>query len=258
MIPKAPFRAHALFVGQRIDLRSVDGDRIATAPLVVSLARGACAVVFRYGAVVLFGADANARSEFLNALQPAIGEAFDDPERDEADIAIDGERPDRVEDDVILLQEVSVERLQVVALVLARSLVLAEYEHELAQVFDSIEPLARDLQRQRRAGWRARELLRHIGGTLVIQHKMVGRVEVSDKPELLWENPKLERLFLRLSDEYELHERQIALDRKLQLIARTVNTLLDLVQNNRSLRVEWYIVLLILVEILLTLYSLFR
>ena len=34
-------------------------------------------------------------------------------------------------------------------------------------------------------------------------------------------------------------------------------TLLDLLQNRRSLRVEWYIVILIVVEIVLTLYELF-
>lgn len=48
-----------------------------------------------------------------------------------------------------------------------------------------------------------------------------------------------------------------ALNRKLELISRTVATLLEVVQNKRSLRVEWYIVLLILFEIVLTLYDMF-
>ena len=45
--------------------------------------------------------------------------------------------------------------------------------------------------------------------------------------------------------------------RKLELIGDTAQTLLDLLQNRRSLRVEWYIVILIVVEIVLTLYELF-
>jgi uncharacterized Rmd1/YagE family protein len=60
-----------------------------------------------------------------------------------------------------------------------------------------------------------------------------------------------------LEDEYELAERRLALERKLELTSRTVETLVDLLQNERALRVEWYIVLLIVLEIMLTLYQLF-
>jgi uncharacterized Rmd1/YagE family protein len=74
---------------------------------------------------------------------------------------------------------------------------------------------------------------------------------------VLWELPGLTRLFSRLEDEYEVAERRLALDRKLELIARTVATLVDLLQNKRALRVEWYIVVLIVIEIFLSLYQLF-
>ena len=47
------------------------------------------------------------------------------------------------------------------------------------------------------------------------------------------------------------------LNRKLELISRTAETVLELLQHRHSLRVEWYIVILIVVEILLTLYELF-
>jgi uncharacterized Rmd1/YagE family protein len=87
---------------------------------------------------------------------------------------------------------------------------------------------------------------------------MVGRVETGEKPELLWEHPELERLYVRLAEEYELRDRDRdrALDRKLDVISRTVETLLGLVQTRSSLRVEWYIVLLIVAELLLTTYPL--
>ena len=62
---------------------------------------------------------------------------------------------------------------------------------------------------------------------------------------------------MRLEDEYELRERHVALERKLDLISRTAETLLDLMQHKRSLRVEWYIVILIVIEILLTLYEIY-
>ena len=86
---------------------------------------------------------------------------------------------------------------------------------------------------------------------------MVGQVEVVDKPELLWEHPELERLYLRLEDEFEIRERHAALQRKFELVSRTAQTALEVLRNRQNLRVEWYIVILIVVEILLPLYQLF-
>ena len=84
---------------------------------------------------------------------------------------------------------------------------------------------------------------------------MVGRAEIGDKPELLWEHPELERLYQLLEAEFEVRDRLRAIERKLALAGRTVRTLVDLINARHSLRVEWYIVALIVVEILLTLYA---
>jgi uncharacterized Rmd1/YagE family protein len=90
-----------------------------------------------------------------------------------------------------------------------------------------------------------------------MQQTMVGRVEVGEKPEVLWERPDLERLYERLKDEFEVDERHRALERKLVLISRTAETGLDLLHNRSSLRVEWYIVILIVIEIVLLVWDMF-
>jgi uncharacterized Rmd1/YagE family protein len=125
----------------------------------------------------------------------------------------------------------------------------------MAAAFDLVEPLARGLETPRGGGRRLKELLRHIGGALLVQHKMIGRVEIQDKPDLLWDHPELERLYLRLENEYELAERSTVLERKLSLINRTAETALNLLQNRSMLRVEWYIVFLIVFEVLLYVYQ---
>jgi required for meiotic nuclear division protein 1 len=47
-------------------------------------------------------------------------------------------------------------------------------------------------------------------------------------------------------------------ERKLDLIARTAELLLILLQNRRTLRVEWHVVALIVFEILLTIFQIWR
>ena len=80
---------------------------------------------------------------------------------------------------------------------------------------------------------------------------------IAEKPDALWDRPDLERLYARLEDEYELKERVDALNRKLAVIAETANTLADIIDTRRSLRLEMIIVLLIAFEIVITFYQMF-
>ena len=96
-------------------------------------------------------------------------------------------------------------------------------------------------RRSGRAGLPGKVLLQHIGTVLQMQQKMVGRVETGESPELVWEHPELDRLYMRLAEEYELRERGRAIDRKLEIVSRTVETLLSVEQKRSSVRGEWYI-----------------
>jgi hypothetical protein len=61
---------------------------------------------------------------------------------------------------------------------------------------------------------------------------------------VLWDRPDLERLYSRLEGEYELKERADALGRKLSVIAETTKALTDIIDTERSLRLELIIVAL--------------
>ena len=256
--PGSTVTVRALLLGERIDLRGLEAaQRLAVNPLVITVGEGQYAALFRYGAVVLFGVSPLQEVAFIDQLGRLVGQPYAKRETEESRLRVDPAGEERAEGGEIHLREATVESLQVIADVLAKSVVLAYYEASLAAVFDAVEPFALGLKGGGRGAPKDRDLLRYIGDTLLTQHKMVGRVEVGEKPEVLWDQPGLNRLFLRLEDDYELAERRLAVERKLDLISRTVGTLVDLVQNKRALRVEWYIVILILIEIGLTLYQLF-
>ncbi len=252
-------RARALLLGQRLDLRQLArSDCLAFAPLAVPAGEQGAAVLFRYGAVVLFNLQPIEESSFLSALAPLIGDPLAEPECETTRIRIDPDADERIDaDGVVCLRALGIEHLQIVADALAKSVVLSCDEGRVASAFDRIEPVAAKLGRTGPTRFSSAHLLEHIGAVLATQHRVVGRVEVTEKPDLLWDHPELERLALRLQEEYDLPERERALNRKLDLIAQTATTALTLVQARQSLRVEWYIVVLIVVEICLTLYELF-
>ena len=257
-ITKEGFAARAIYVGEHIDVRWLLKSPRVTAqqPALIPLKSGGIAVLYRYGAVVFFDTAAPLEKRFLDDLRPLVSHSYAQPETEEIVVRVSPQDREGVENGTVVVKDGSSERLEIVAAALSKSVALAQYEADVAANFEQIEPFATQLERSGRGGRNMRQLLRHIGRALLNEHKMVARVEVVDRPELLWERPELEQLYLRLEDEFELRERAAILDRKLDLISRTAGTVLDLLQKRRSSRVEWYIVVLIILEIALSIYGL--
>jgi uncharacterized Rmd1/YagE family protein len=247
----------ALLLGERLETRGLErDDTIAVNPLTLRVGRRGMAFLFRYGVAVFAGLSAIEEDEVLRSLRPRVHNPLATPETDQVEVRVGPVADDQIDPSgAVLLQDASPERFQIVANALSKSLVLSHYEARIAGVFDRIEPLAAGL-RKGRAGAQAKDLLQQMGEVLLTQHRMVGRVEIEEKPDVLWDHPELERLYARLEDEYELAERSRAMERKLALIGETAGTLVDLVQSRRSLRLEWYIIALIGLELLLALYGL--
>jgi required for meiotic nuclear division protein 1 len=252
-----PISIRSRFVGERLNLKTLEtAAPLSTNPLLVRAGNDGCAVLFRYGVAVLFNLSSIEEASFLERLKPFISEPAKTMVSEQIEVAFEANTKERIGNNVIWLRDRSVERIQVVADIFAKSVILEYYENQISKLFERIRPFADAIQNQGVRRPKDRELLRQIGGTLLIQHKMVGIVEVGEKPDPLWERPDLERLYLRLEDEYELRERLLALERKLALVSRTAETALELMQHDSSHRVEWYIVALIVVEILLSVYEL--
>ena len=247
--------ARAFLLGERLDTRRMDQSQLlATTPLTVKAGRRGFAVAFRYGVVVLVDVTAEEEAYFLSDIARLVSEPLADPGREQAHIDIAPGLPEHVDPNGnVTLPEISTERVQIIADVLAKDLVLEHYEVRIAAIFDRVEPQAARLKSMGHRDFSPGDLMTQIGDVLLTKHRLVGRAEVLEKPEVLWNKPELEGLFGRLEREYELRERSRALDRKLEVIGDTAQTLLDLVHTRRSLRVEWYIVGLIIFECLLSL-----
>jgi uncharacterized Rmd1/YagE family protein len=250
--------AHAVQIGDRINTAGFEGEVLSNTPLAVRVGPGRMAVVFRYGVAVFIGLSADEEAEFLERLHARTFGKLTPYEEEWAKIQIakESEEPIPV-GGPILIRELSLERLLVVSDALAKSVVLARDEKEVANVLDTIEPFARELARFGRTSRNRTDMLKLLGSALLVQHRVSGRVAVGEKPDVLWDRPDLERLYARLEDEYELSERFETLNRKLTVISDTATTLSDIVDTKRSLRLELIVVFLIAFEIVITFWEIF-
>ena len=248
--------AHAILLGDRINTSGIEGGTLSTSPLAIRIDKEGIGVLFRYGVVVLIGLLQQQELELLEKLSARVSGRLDRYEEETAVIKLADEDEDQVPaGGPILVRAMSPERLLVISDVLAKSVVLAHDERRVAEVFEVIEPFARELATRGKARLNRTGILRLIGNALLVQHRVSGRVAITEKPDALWDRPDLERLYARLEDEYELQERVDALNRKLAVISETATTLADIIDTQRSLRLELIIVALIALEIVITFYQ---
>ena len=247
---------HALQIGDRINTAGFEGEVLSGTPLAVRVGQIGLAVVFRYGAVVFLGLTADQEAEFLERLHARCAGRITPHEEEWAKVQIarEGGEPIPVGGPV-LVRDMSLERLLVVADALAKSVVLAHDEKEVTNVFDTIEPFARELATSGQTSKSRTDLLKLLGNSLLVQQHVAGRVAVDEKPDVLWDRPDLERLYAQLEDEYELSERVEILNRKLEVISDTATTLADILEAKRSLRLELIVIFLIAFEIIVTAYE---
>ena len=259
--PGAPssVTARALVLGERIDTAGLErGDAISTSPLCFRAGEG-LAMVFRYGVVVTVGLDPVAEDRLLRGIMPRVQGALANREEEALQIAASEEQGEGVGvDGVVRIGAFSRDKLLLVADALAKSAALAEDERQVTGVFDTVEPWARRLAERGRSIGGRRAMIRLVGSALLVQHRLAERVAVREKPDILWDRPDLERLYSRLETEYELIERAETLGRKLDLIGDTVAVMTDLIDTQRSLRLEVMVVALIIGEIALTLFQIVR
>src|SRR5262245_23796013 len=247
----------ALLLGDRIDTTGLERHEVlSTTPLAFRIEGGLFVVLFRYGVVVLFGMAPQQEDEILQSLAGRVIGRFAHGEEESTQIEIAPDKDEQITPaGTITLKALLPEHVLIIADAIATNLILAHDERNVSAVFDVIEPLPREVADRGSTPRCTLTILKHIGNALLVQQRMSGLVAVTEKPDVLWERPDLERFYARLEDEYELKERADLLTRKLTVISDTGQALADIIDTERSLRLEPIIIALILLEVIFTIYQ---
>lgn len=257
-VPATAYRITAHLLGDRIETKGLSLESwrtIMPTPRIVEREDGIRIAILRFGAIVIAEPTSVSNTPIPDAIRANVAGAFDPIEIEAANIVLGDPNGDSLghSNDAFIIADFSVERFSVLADALGKSVALARDERKIGAVFEQLEPFARDLANTGGRWLKAGESLKLLGGALLTQHRMVGRVEADEKPEILWERPDLLRLYNRLDEEYELSERGRALSRKLKVIEETSRAISEVADAYTSRRLELAIIALIAFEIVLSL-----
>ncbi len=247
----------ALQLGERIDVKGLEReDAFSSVPLAFRTSGGGMAVLFKSGAAVFIGMTPVDEEQLIRSLGSRIIEPLEERETETVRLVV------KPEEDALLspagdlqIKSADPDRLLLVAEALAMSVALAYDERRIAAAFDRTDAVAQTLHDRRLPQSPQSALLEQLGEALLIQQRLAARVDLDEKPDVLWDHPELERFWARLVEEYDLTQRGRAISRKLDVIRGTADTITDLIATRTSHRLEWYIIALIAFEIGLSLYD---
>jgi len=226
---------------------------LSTSPMVLEPQKGSYVYLSRFGGVVFWNCpEALIRQlhEELKAL-PNL-EGVEEQTRDFLRVKV-GAAEDSVGFSEVHLREFTLEKLGIVSLALAQSVALDHFEGAVSRVMARVQPVVEVLAREGRMTLPHREVLRFVGFAMEVRATVMNNLTLFDDPPETWESEALAHLDSALFDQFDLEERLGAIREKLAYLQDAGTTFRGLLDTRKDQRLEWIIILLILVEILMSL-----
>lgn len=218
--------------------------------------RGGEVFIYPFGVIVFFDVPMVAREAELALLARARpGLTWPAAVTEEFSARIDPNAIPRVEDGALTLDFMTPERASVIALIVAQSAAMEYYERIVDEMFDRTDRLVQRLEKSGTVAWGTRPLHQFIGFAVGTRFEVLSVLHLLDKPDEAWDDQGMDRIYDRLRAEFDLVDRYQSLEMKLRTVQESLELVLDVARDRRLVLLEAAIVLLIVFEIVLSLFG---
>ena len=93
------------------------------------------------------------------------------------------------------------------------------------------------------------KLKRFIGRTLNIKNRISENLYIFDSPDSTWENEQLNQLNQDLKQTFDLKDRYRLIHDRIEIIKENLELFKDIMDHKESSRLEWIIIILIVIEV---------
>jgi len=205
--------------------------------------------VFKHGIVSFIGYSETEMSAFLQLIKPYCKNYIEQRLSDEFDIETGAPSViygfSKVE-----IPKADIETLRLIMLNVSQSVALDYYDQQTNLLLAETNYHTQILEKKGKIELGGINLKKYIGRTLNLKNKIAANLYIFDSPEETWENEALNQLDVGLKKTFELQSRFRNVHEGLAIVKENLELLRDLLQNRNSARLEWIIIILILVEVI--------
>ena len=205
--------------------------------------------VFQYGMISFFNVSDVDIERAISKLSSYFKEPLSEKHSEEIVIEIQAKTL-QVHFDKVILPELHSETIRLVMLNASQSVALARYSEITEQLLSETNEHTKFLEKKGKLDISGGKLKRFIGKTLNIKNKISENLYIFDSPEIVWEDEVLNRLNNDLKSSFDLKDRYRIIHDRIDIIKENLELFKDIMDHRESSRLEWVIIILILVEVI--------
>jgi required for meiotic nuclear division protein 1 len=234
--------------------KALPDGRLRTRELHFKTPNGGDLFLYPFGAAVFHDVPPAEREQWLGRIQAAtpgltrkvVVESFTVQEEEGARTELVG--------GVLRIDAFGSPRIATVALIVGQSAAMEYYERLVDDLFARTASLVARLERRGTVPVRTTVLHRFIGEAISSRNEVLSILHLLDRPDEIWEDPKLDLIYNDLRSEFDLIDRYQALESKLRGVQEALELVLDVARERRMWLLEALIAVLILVELVLSIW----
>jgi len=142
--------------------------------------------------------------------------------------------------------------LDIVSMILAKSISLEKVEYETDKLLDNIEDVIGFLE-QGKLNMSDKELAKTTAKVIRFKYNTISNLMLFEKPSAAWNNEDIERFFMEMMDLFDLEDRYAKITRKTEILRNITEVFGSLSHEKRATKLEVIVIILILFEVIIAL-----
>lgn len=209
------------------------------------------AFFFAYGTGAFWGIPKDKELFFLQEIERFEENHLDEIETDEFTYSY-GDSYKIIEDEILLPDREMLSRLAI-SQALAQSVKLSTFESAIQKTYNLSKQIPLDLARKGKISLSKKEIRSKMGELFIERSSINLQTDVLDTPEFFWDYPELEPLYKVTANYLDIKTRVEVLNQRLDVVHELFQMLGTELNNQHATRLEFTIVLLIVIEVVLSL-----
>lgn len=204
--------------------------------------------VFQYGMLSFFNLNIDEIDSVLDELRPYLTGEQEHEISEEFGVEI-RQGVLKVNYNSVVLPKLNTEMIRLVMLNASQSVALNRYAKMTEELLVDTNEHTVYLENKGRLDISGVRLKQFIGKVLNLKNKISENLYIFDSPEITWDNEILNRLNLDLKSTFDLKDRYRHIHDRLGIIKENLELFKAILDHRESSRLEWIIIILILVEV---------
>lgn len=211
-----------------------------------------CCYLYHFGAAVFVNCSGEQIRRFFARMTQwsELFRNFSDMRSEGYSLEIDPRRELSITNDYAVMPDYEPDFIDCICFVIAKSVALERIEEQVDQVLDRMEGVIGLLDRGK-FSISDRRLAKLASSILNFKYRSISHIMVLDKPDIAWDKPDVDHLYLTMAQLFELEQRYQEIRTKSETLMDITEVFTSLSHARRATRLEWIIIVLIAIEIVI-------